>query len=233
MAYREVVFELSGQRIITPLFAALTAEAAARSRLQAMSISDTAATVLIDHAGSTNSVTRLRRLLEAPPSAALVGAEILEDGPRHMRAMVTWARPQSPSAGVSLEHALHDVAGTGALLFGRIEEGRIVYKAAGPDGEGLRQFLGRIQDDFGDRLRVHHLRSGPYTPGWESAAERRVVAASDEVLLSAALSAGYYDEPKRCGVRELGQSLGVSKSVVARRLRQLERRALETYVDLA
>jgi len=35
---------------------------------------------------------------------------------------------------------------------------------------------------------------------------------------------------KRCGVRELGDALGVSKSVVARRLRLLERRALEYMV---
>lgn len=229
--YREVLFELVDGKAATPLFEALSADRAARARLQSLTIGADVAAVLIDYAGSAASVDRVRAVVRRKPEPTVFRYEALIDEENHMRFIATWPRPPQSNMGVSLEHILHDTVGPGGLLFGRVDSGVISYKAASPEGRGLTEFLAAAQAAFGTRFRVRPLRAGPFKPGWEIQEGARDVDAAEEALLSAALAAGYYDEPKRCGVRELGDALGVSKSVIARRLRTLERRALENLVQ--
>lgn len=230
--YREALFELVDGRAATPLFAAFIADRSARTRIQALSIAHDAATVLFDHAGPASSVARVRDIIVSGAQPCVLHADVLADTEKHIRFIVTWSRPsQHSTQGVSLEHLLHDAAGHGALLFGRVDDGVISYKAASPAGKGLAEFLAAAQRAFGGRFTVRPVRAGPFKPGWEIDDAPRHVDPEEEALLSAALAHGYYDEPKRCGVRELGDALGVSKSVVARRLRDLEKRALERMVS--
>jgi hypothetical protein len=229
--YREVLFELMEGRAATPLFVALAESRAARARLQAMAISHDSATVLIDLTGPAAAVARVREVLATDAQPGVVHHDILLDVEKHIRFVITWSRPPVGHRGVSVEHVLHDTVGAGGLLFGRVEDGVIGYKAAAPGGRGLPEFIAALQKAFGSRFRIQTRRTGPFHPGWEIEQAPRRVEPEEEQLLSVALSAGYYDEPKRCGVRELGDALGVSKSVVARRLRDLERRALERMVS--
>lgn len=229
--YREVQFELADGKSATPLFETLRRDPRGRTRLQALTVTSETATVLFDCTGSDDALARLRAILQSNAQPCLLHADVIVDEPKRLRFIITWTRPRDPSReGVSLEHILHDTAGAGALLFGRVEAGTIMYKAASPGGRGLTAFLEAAQRAFGARFRVHPVRAGIFRAGWEIE-EGESVQPEDEALLSAALQAGYYDEPKRCGVRELGDALGVSKSVVARRLRDLERRALERMVS--
>lgn len=229
--YREVLFELAEGRAATPLFEALLTERGSRSRIQALMLSPEAVTVLFDHAGPPASVARVREILSGGTQPCILHSDVLIDQEKHIRFLMTWRRPtDTRREGVSLEHILLDTVGPGGLLFGRVEAGSIAYKAASPSGRGLSEFLAKTQEAFGDRFRVRPVRAGPFKPGWEIDDAPRRVDPDEEALLSAALAHGYYDEPKRCGVRELGETLGVSKSVVARRLRDLERRALERMV---
>lgn len=228
--YREIVFELVDGRAATPLFQALSADPAGRARLQAVSMGAEMVSVLIDYQGPLASVARLRGVVETKPEPTVLRYDALVDEPGHLRFVATWRRPAHSREGVSLEHHLHDHAGPGALLFGRVQGGVIAYKAASPEGRGLPAFLASLRAAFGERFTVRIVRSGPYRPGWEIDETGVSVAPEETALLLAAFSAGYYDEPRRCGVRELGDVLGVSKSVVARRLRTLERRALERMV---
>lgn len=63
---------------------------------------------------------------------------------------------------------------------------------------------------------------------------RRRVPREDLLRLAGeALARGYYDTPKRVGVRELSALLGLSKSTIARRLKLLERDALEKLIASA
>jgi len=229
--YREVLFELVDGIAVTPLFQALSHERRARARLQSLTIGAETVAVLIDYQGPVEAVSRVRDVQHATGENGF-RFEGLVDEDAHLRFIATWTRPPSASQGVSLEHLLFDTVGAGGLLFGRVEHGVIAYKAAAPDGRGLPEFLQAAQKAFGGRFRVRALRTGPFRPGWEieDAAGARAVDPAEEALLAAALAAGYYDDPKRCGVRELGDVLGVSKSVVARRLRSLERRAMERLV---
>jgi hypothetical protein len=229
-SYREVHFELVNGRAATPLFQALSAERTARARLQAISISAEFVSVLVDYTGSAAATARVRDVVARKPETTVLDYDTLLAEEKHLRFLATWTRPAKSMQGVSLEHILHDTVGASGLLFGRIEDGVIAYKAASPGGRGLNDFLVAAQVAFGDRFVVRPLRAGPFRTGWEIEDVRRRVAPEEEALLAAALAAGYYDEPKRCGVRELGDVLGVSKSVVARRLRSLERRALESLV---
>lgn len=230
--YREVLFELVDGRPVTPLFMALAAERHARVRLQAVLLSDEAASVLFDYTGSASAVSRLRDIVQIGGQPCIVHSDIILDSEKHIRFIMSWSRPRDPATqGVSLEHILLDTVGPGGLLFGRVEDGVIAYKAASPGGRGLSEFLAGAQRAFGTRYKVRPVRAGPFKSGWEIDDSARRVDPDEEALLSAALANGYYDEPKRCGVRELGESLGVSKSVVARRLRDLEKRALERMVS--
>lgn len=229
--YREVLFELVDGHAVTPLFQALSHERAARARLQSLTVSADVAAVLVDYAGPAKAVERVRGVVRSGADPNAFRYETLLDEEGHLRFVAMWTRPPTASQGVSLEHVLHDTVGPGGILFGRVEGGVIAYKAASPEGRGLSEFLEATQAAFGARFKVRPLRAGPFRTGWEiEEAPRSSVAPEDATLLAVALAAGYYDEPKRCGVRELGDALGVSKSVVARRLRSLERRALERFV---
>ncbi|HUR68404.1 MAG TPA: helix-turn-helix domain-containing protein [Candidatus Thermoplasmatota archaeon] len=230
--YREVLFELVEGKAATPLFLALSSERNARARLQALVLSDPGVSVLFDYTGPPPAVARVRDVLLTGDQPFVLHNDILLDTEKHIRFVVTWRRPPADGRfGVSLEHILLDTVGAGGLLFGQVEGGVIAYKAASPGGRGLSEFLAAAQAAFGARFRVRPVRAGPFKPGWEIDDAPRRVDPDEEALLSAALAQGYYDEPKRCGVRELGDALGVSKSVVARRLRDLERRALERMVS--
>lgn len=228
--YREIVFELVDGRAVTPLFQALSDEPSSRARLQAVSMGPESVSVLIDYHGRAPAVARLRHVVETKPEPTVLRYDALVDEPEHLRFVATWRRPAHSGEGVSLEHLLHDQVGAGGLLFGRVHEGVISYKVASPEGRGLPAFLAALGEAFGQRFRVRVVRSGAYRPGWEIDEAGVSVRPEETALLLAAFSAGYYDEPRRCGVRELGDVLGVSKSVVARRLRVLERRALERMV---
>lgn len=226
------MFELADGRAATPLFQALLAQRSTRARLQALMLSQEAVSILFDYTGPAPAVARVRDILRNGEQPCILHADAVIDTEKQIRFVMTWRRPADPhTEGVSLEHILLDTVGPGGLLFGRVEGGVISYKAASPDGRGLSEFLTAAQAAFGARFTVRPLRAGPFKPGWEIDDTPRRVDPDEVALLSAALAGGYYDEPKRCGVRELGDVLGVSKSVVARRLRDLERRALERMVS--
>lgn len=228
--YREVLFELVDGKPATQLFRALIAEPSARARLQSVSVAPTVVSVLIDYAGPPAAVAHVRDVVERRPEPTVLDYDTLVDEEKHIRFLAAWRRPHDSTQGVSLEHILHDTVGPAGLLFGRVQDGIISYKAASPGGRGLNEFLQKVQASFGTRYTVRALRTGPFRAGWEIEDTARRVDPDEEALLAAALAAGYYDEPKRCGVRELGDALGLSKSVIARRLRSLERRALEQLV---
>lgn len=229
--YREVLFDLVDGRAVTPLFEALATERHARTRMQAIMLSEDTVSVLFDLTGVPASVARIRTIITQRLQPYVVHADVIFDSEKHIRFIQTWRRPPSGTDGVSLEHILLDTVGSGGLLFGRVEDGVISYKAAAPGGRGLNEFLIAIQKAFGTRYKVRPVRAGPFHAGWEIDDSVRSVDPAEQTLLTVALAQGYYDEPKRCGVRELGDALGVSKSVVARRLRDLEKRALERFVS--
>ncbi|MFA5861382.1 MAG: hypothetical protein WDA16_06765, partial [Candidatus Thermoplasmatota archaeon] len=203
--YREVLFELIEGRAVTPLFLALSHEHRSRARIQSLTISSEVVAVLVDYVGPAQAVGRVRDVVHAGDGERVAFRyDMLLDEEKHVRFVATWTRPPHMSQGVSLEHVLFDTVGPGGLMFGRVEDGVIAYKAASVDGRGLTEFLAAVQLSFGTRFKVRPLRTGPFKPGWEIEDAPRAVNPDEEALLSAALAAGYYDEPKRCGVRELG-----------------------------
>lgn len=225
--YREVLFELVGGQAATPLFRALAHASAANARLQSIVLGRDAVSVLIDYVGEPEAVQVVRDAICQKAGRTMLRHDTLVDEPRHLRFVATWTRGEPHLDGVSLEHILYETVGPGGLLFGRVEHGIICYKAAAPEGAGLQQFLVHVKAALNGRFKVRPIRMGIFRPGWEIDDTPTAMAPEEEALLAAAFAAGYYDEPKRCGVRELGDALGLSKSVVARKLRLLERRALE------
>lgn len=175
-------------------------------------------------AGPASEVLAVRDALEGPLGQPIQAVDVTEDVRGKLLVAVRWARPPI-SEGPAIEHLLSDVASAGALLRLRVQGRRVEVRAAANDGEMLLRFYQAIRSLLASRYAIRLLRMGDARGAKD--ASRDLLRRDEEELLELALARGYYDEPKRCGVRELGDALGFSKSVVARKLRTLERRALE------
>lgn len=174
--------------------------------------------------GPAEDVAAARQELELPLGSPIQAVDTSEDARGGLLVAVRWARPPT-SDGPMIEHLLCDMAAAGSMLRLRIHAGRIEVRAAGHDGEALLRFYHAMRAMLAGRYQVRLLRMGESRTSRDPG--RGALRRDEEELLELALAKGYYDEPKRCGVRELGDALGFSKSVVARKLRTLERRALE------
>lgn len=173
--------------------------------------------------GPAEELRALRAELPFARASPIEAVESEENARGDLLVAVRWGRPPA-SEGPAIEHLLAQMAAAGSMLRLRVHDGRIEVRAASHDGEGLLRFYQAMRSLLVTRYHVRLLRMGEArTPE----ASRDALRRDEEELLELALARGYYDEPKRCGVRELGDALGFSKSVVARKLRTLERRALE------
>lgn len=170
--------------------------------------------------GPTADVRGLLEILRRPAAQPVGSVDVAEQDPRSLRWIIRWDRPR-PEAVPSLFHLVFDIAGPDALVMPRIAHGRIEVRVACREADDLGRLFRTVQAVYGARFDVRLLRVGNVRGGQPEVPEE------DRDLLAKAIAAGYYDEPKRVGVRELGEVLGWSKTVISRRLRALERRAVE------
>lgn len=229
--FKEIVFELAGGRPRTAHARYFFEHPELAARMQILHATPDMTWELITVTGESADVRAFEAEIARGPVPPMVDLEIVSATPRTLQYVVKWARPTNDEAGTSLEFMLYDHVGPDALFNMRIESGRAEVKVAGPDGEKLLRYFNAVRGRLENRYQVRLVRVGELRPGWEEARETRsTIRDEDRQLVAFALAAGYYDNPKRCGVRELGDALGWSKSVVARKLRAIERRALENIV---
>ncbi|HWG91446.1 MAG TPA: helix-turn-helix domain-containing protein [Candidatus Thermoplasmatota archaeon] len=181
--------------------------------------------------GPAEDLEDLKALVQAPPLGAVEESHIVEEDAHGLLFFTSWRRPRDAAEGVSLEHLLLDVVGPEAVPTMSIRDGWMEYRVVSRDGAKLLDFYQMVQQALGPRhpVRLHRVGEmrGKLTAA--PAGEAPALKTEDQQLLREALVRGYYDNPKKCGLRELGDALGVSKSAIARKLRTLERRALETF----
>lgn len=228
--FREIQFELSEGTPRSPYARFFVEHRELLVRAQAMHSTNEQMWELVDARGPAADLGALRVFLDEGPVAPAEDVEVLHDGEGRVQFLVRWRRPRPGEPAVSLEYLAQQEVGPDAIVATLFEGGRIEVRVAGSDGERLLRFFREVEAALGDRFCVRMLRIGEMRPDWSPVPQvkRQEVASEDRKLVAYALGAGYYDSPKRIGVRELGEALGWSKSVVARRLREVERRALET-----
>ena len=190
--------------------------------------------------GPPRDLASFRELLQAPPEPPILETHVLEEEQNGILYYTRWNRPGDASQGVSIEHLMLDHVGPEAVLDVSIRNGKMEYQVVSPDGTRLLTFFNAVKAALEHRFQVrlhrvgelrgklhHHAHGHAHAPA--APAGEPMIRLDEQALLREALLRGYYDNPKKCGVRELGDALGFSKSVVARKLRALERRALETF----
>lgn len=173
--------------------------------------------------GPPEDVARFKKVLAGAGRPPHAGNVILHEGYRALHFVAKWTEPRGEH-GPTLENLFATLAWSKVLLRIRARQGHIHVRAMDEDCSKLDELYQGVRRGFGNRWHVELVRIGDLedrkrTSGTGPPPE-------DLELLDLALREGYYDEPKRCGVRELGEALGLSKSAVNRRLRGLERRAI-------
>lgn len=218
-ALKELVFELSGDRARVAHLRYLLEHPGMTLVVESLQAGGEIVWEVARVTGTAQEIADLRAIVTAPPEAPVAAVDLLEDDARSLRWVIRWERG-CPDGARSLFHIVFDAAGAEALVFPRVHGGRIEVRVNARSLEGLRKVYARVEAAYNSRWAVRLLRIG-------DPRQRAVVATDDRALLARALEAGYYDEPKRVGVRELGDALGWSKTVTSRRLRALERKAVE------
>ncbi|MHB8585525.1 MAG: helix-turn-helix domain-containing protein [Thermoplasmatota archaeon] len=178
--------------------------------------------------GPRDVLTRVERRIRASEGGHLEDVDVASGTDGRLRIAFRAAR-RPATQGIVLEQVLVDLAGADAVVRLRIDCGRMLVTAQGPDGDALLRIYEGTKAALASRLAFRLVRLGDSRSMLGAMTDERGTRQDEAVILSVALARGYYDDPKRCGVRELGDELGYSKSVMARKLRAVERHALERY----
>jgi hypothetical protein len=171
-------------------------------------------------------VEELRGLLDTARDQYTIDRTVIDAWGTGMLVYSKWRRPL-PGQDISLPHLVQEAVGPRAILRMEFAKGLLLYRIADENHEALTRFFDVLQRELQPRFEVKLVRVGYYE---NRDAMTRAVGPEDLHLAKEALARGYYDAPKRVGVRELGTALGLSKSVVARRLKSIERKALENLI---
>lgn len=188
------------------------------ARIEALQTSGGAVLEVARVTGTATELEGLRQVLSGPVAPPVGAHGVVDRDGRSLRWFVRWEdKPEAPS----LFHLVFRIAGADALVTPALKQGRVEVRVACRSADDLQRLYGEVERTYGRRWDVRLVRIGALRD------RAPTMPDDDRELLAHALQAGYYDEPKRVGVRELGESLGWSKTALARRLRVLERRAVE------
>ncbi|MHB8605870.1 MAG: helix-turn-helix domain-containing protein [Thermoplasmatota archaeon] len=228
--FKELVFEIRGGVPRAAHLRYLFTHPSLSARVQTLMATQETIWENVEVHGSSRELDGFVNAMDNAVAPPLVGVEFVHRGLDSLQLVAKWRRPRTPEEGVSLEFLLYDLVGADGLMIQRYAGGVGEIHVAGSDPTRLLEFYRAVHDALVPRFTVRLLRAGGMRAEARPPTPRGGVKPEDRKLMAYALSAGYYDNPKRVGVRELGVALGWSKSVVARRLRVLERQAVEGFV---
>jgi len=223
---KEIVIELSRGRPTNPFVRYLVDHPALSGRVVSMKVERDAAWEMLLVEGPQNEIEELRSLLEGARDPFTVDRTIIESWNTGLLIYSKWRRPPG-GQDFSLPHLVQEIVGPRAVLRMEFARGLLLYRVADENHEALTRLFDILARDLKPAFEVKLVRVGYYE---NRDAIARAVGPEDLHLAKEALARGYYDSPKRVGVRELGSALGMSKSVVARRLKAIERKAIENLV---
>lgn len=173
--------------------------------------------------GDASGLERVEAVARKPLREPLIDRRLLARGDRGFLVASRWRRPREDD-GATLEHLIAHLAWQPVPVETRLRAGRVHVRAIGASQASLRDLMEDLRARFGAGFSLELVRTGGLRPPHET--DTLELTSLERDLLEAAFRMGYYDQPKECGVRELAAEVGMSKSAVGRRLRDLERRAL-------
>lgn len=218
---KEIRFKVVEQDPQSPCLQAIRGPVEATSRT--VHVPDDEILQLWTVTGPRARLDRLERHLDSTPHPPLVGTDVPERAARNMRVAATW-RPPREEDPATVEKLLGTLAWARMPVTTRIHGGEIRARALDPDCDALEALFDRVETGFSGTFDVTLLRAGELD---RSRPARCAPIHEDQAaLLQQALELGYYEEPRECSIRDLGERLGMSKSCVARRLRRIERAAV-------
>lgn len=223
---KEIVVELTRGRPANPFVRYLVEHPALSGRVVSMKVERDTAWEMLLVEGPQREVEELRGIAEQARDQYTIDRTVIDQWTTGMLIYSKWRRPQ-PGQDISLPHLVQDGIGPRAVLRMEFARGVLLYRIADENHEALTRFFDVLSRELAPRFDVKLVRVGYYE---NRDAIARAVGPEDLHLAKEALARGYYDAPKRVGVRELGSALGMSKSVVARRLKAIERKALENLI---
>jgi hypothetical protein len=223
---KEIVIELTRGRPTNPFIRYLVEHPGLTGRVVSMKVERDAAWEMLLVDGPQREIEELRGLLDQSRDQYTIDRTVIDAWATGMLIYSKWRRPMA-GQDISLPHLVQDSIGPRAVLRMEFAKGVLLYRIADENHEALTRFFDVMQRELSPRFDVKLVRVGYYE---NRDAIARAVGPEDLHLAKEALARGYYDAPKRVGVRELGSALGLSKSVVARRLKAIERKALENLI---
>jgi hypothetical protein len=173
--------------------------------------------------GSAKEIEAAQAAFEEYRPAHLVEKEVLGATPRRL---ILWYKYQSKVLGRSSHTSLaFRLLGRDTVITDHTRDGVLRIRVLARAGAGLQEFLRAVRkqsEDLGFQL----LYAGPprelAAPGLTSA---------EEATLRAARRLGYYDVPRRIGVRDVAQAEGLSPSAASYRLRRAEAKLVTLYLE--
>ena len=223
---KEIVVELARGRPTNPFTCYLIEHPGLAGRVVSMKVERDTAWEMLLVEGPQREVEELRGIVEGSRDQFTIDRTVIDQWATGMLIYSKWRRPAA-GQDFSLPHLVQDSIGPRAVLRMEFAKGVLLYRIADENHEALTRFFDVLQKELGARFEVKLVRVGYYE---NRDAIARAIGPEDLHLAKEALARGYYDAPKRVGVRELGTALGMSKSVVARRLKSIERKALENLI---
>ncbi|HEV8359000.1 MAG TPA: helix-turn-helix domain-containing protein [Candidatus Thermoplasmatota archaeon] len=223
---KEIVIELARGRPTNPFTRYLVEHPGLAGRVVSMKVERDTAWEMLLVEGPQREVEELRGIAEQSRDQYTIDRTVIDQWATGMLIYSKWRRP-APGQDFSLPHLVQDSIGPKAILRMEFAKGVLLYRIADENHEALTRFFDVLQRELAPRFEVKLVRVGYYE---NRDAIARAIGPEDLHLAKEALARGYYDAPKRVGVRELGSALGMSKSVVARRLKTIERKALENLI---
>ncbi|APW96288.1 bacterio-opsin activator [Halobiforma lacisalsi AJ5] len=110
--------------------------------------------------------------------------------------------------------------------FSSVDDGRVVVTTFPADRETLRELIADLREVVGrvSLRRLTRSNSPEFTD--VRTADLSLLTAREEEVLSVAIAAGYYDEPRTIEFEALADRLEMSKSALSQRLRSAESKLL-------
>jgi hypothetical protein len=229
---KEVYFEVHGDQAREPVIACILHSKTLVSETLSFAADDACAWQLNSLRGDEREVAVFREVLNQPLEPPVTERlEEVQGGSNWLAYYWQWRKPK-PGEAVSIEHLFREHLGGRGSLKHRVGPGKGEFVVQGFDADALARLYREAEQGFQERYDVRLVRMGEAKLGPPGHAHGDL-GSEDLLFAREAMRLGYFEEPRRIGVRELGGLVGSGKSATAHRLRRIERRAVQRLLSEA
>lgn len=221
----EVVVFFEGTAAATDAYRLLLASSTLVGRSELHGTTEEAAWVLLRVTGAQGELaTYVARVAPTLESSEVEG-QFLAVSAHEAVLFLKWRRPAEGERSVSLPHRVLDRLGSDTVVESLHRRGRTEYRIVTDRGS---EDVDRLLDDIASVLPPFGVaRRGPLTGPLSPSGEKGRASLSLDPVLATAFRLGYFDTPKKCGIREVAKAVELSPSGALKRVRAAERALLE------